>query len=89
MRFSHLDRLELIYLVTVHGIPMKKLAKEQAINYTTLYSILRKYWETGRTNRLLIHQEKISRLTLNQKRAIKLQSQLTAKQNRRNDVFKR
>ena len=64
MRFNHQERIDFIYLVKVHGIGPKEIARQQNLNYTTIYTILKEYCDFGRTNRQLIYQEKINRLNL-------------------------
>ena len=64
MRFNHQERIDLIYLVTVHGVRPKEIARTQNLNYTTLYTIMKEYYDHGRTNRQLIYQEKNNRLSL-------------------------
>ena len=69
------DRIDIIYLYEVHGLPQSTIAKITKINYSTVRTIVSTYQRTGgRINKLLTYMTKKVILDKRQKAAKNLQA---------------
>ena len=50
-KFTHAERIDIIYGNRVHMIPMRKLARLNGLSYNSVKNIIDAYKLTGRTNR--------------------------------------
>jgi len=50
-KFTHAQRIDLIYEHIVHGVSMRSLAGSRRINYNTIRKIILAYKCSGRTNK--------------------------------------
>ena len=50
-KISHAERINILYLLHVHHLNMKKISDQIDVNYNSIRNIVETYRKTGRTNK--------------------------------------